>query len=403
MVKQNIGEELNNLIKPISVLYLSSYIPRKCGIATFTKDLTNAINMLNPSKIADIAALDNDISTSLHYPHEVKFRLYENENFDYKELAYRLKTGNNENNYDLISLQHEYGIYGKNDGEEILEFIDLMKKPIVTTLYTVLENPSANQEKILGIICNKSRFLVVMLSNAKNILVEKYGVDRNKIVVIHHGVPDFPKLEAETWKRKIKLSKYTIMSSINLISPSKGLEFAIQAVPGIVKKIPNFLYLIIGETHPVYLKKNNGNDVYRKKLKKLVKDLSIGKHVRFVNQYLSIKSLMNYVGASDFYITPYLDAQQAASGALAYGIGAGKVCISTPYLYAQEMLGKLRGILVPFKDSESVAEAVVRVMRDSKERELYETNSYLIGRTMTWNNVAHQYLHLFKYAINGYH
>ena len=242
-----------------------------------------------------------------------------------------------------------------------------------------------------------------MLSNAKNILVEKYGVDRNKIVVIHHGVPDFPKLEAETWKRKIKLSKYTIMSSINLISPSKGLEFAIQAVPGIVKKIPNFLYLIIGETHPVYLKKNNGNDVYRKKLKKLVKDLSIGKHVRFVNQYLSIKSLMNYVGASDFYITPYLDAQQAASGALAYGIGAGKVCISTPYLYAQEMLGKLRGILVPFKDSESVAEAVVRVMRDSKERELYETNSYLIGRTMTWNNVAHQYLHLFKYAINVYH
>jgi glycosyltransferase involved in cell wall biosynthesis len=193
------------------------------------------------------------------------------------------------------------------------------------------------------------------------------------------------------------------MSSINLISPSKGFEYAIEAIPKIVKQVPNFLYLIIGETHPVYLKENGGVDVYRNYLKKRVRELGIKKHVRFIKEYVSIKKLVKYIGASDYYITPYLEPQQAASGALAYAIGAGTVCISTPFLYAEEMLGKYRGVLVPFRNSEEIAESIIRIEKNPKERDLYENSAYEVGRTMTWYKVAHQYLHLFKYAVNGNH
>lgn len=400
MQNGEIAEDIEELIKPVSVLYVSSYIPRKCGLATYTKDLTNALNLLNPLRVSEIAAMDNEISEGLSYPHEVKFRLKENDGFDYKELAYRINT---DNNYDLISLQHEFGIFGENSGEAVLEFMDSIKKPIVTTLHTVLEEPTPDKEKILKLVAKKSKFLIVMLSQAKNILAERYGIKRDKIMVIHHGVPDFPRLDSMYWKRKMNLSRYTVMSSINLISPAKGIEYAVEAVPEIAKEIPNFLYLVIGETHPVYLKANRGVDVYRNQLKKRVKELGIEKHVRFVKEYLSLKKMIKYIGASDFYITPYLDPQQAASGALAYAIGAGKVCISSPYLYAEEMLGKYRGVIVPFRDNKEISESVVRIFNNPKEQELYQNNAYEVGRTMTWYNIAHQYLHLFKYAVNGSH
>ncbi len=392
---KNIDRELRELAKPVSVLYISSYIPRKCGLATFTKDLTNAINMLNPLKKAEIAALDSNITASIHYPNEVKFRIKENEISDYKELAYRINT---DKNYDLVSLQHEYGIYGENDGEAVLEFMSLVKKPIITTLHTVLVDPSEHKKYVLEKVCHMSEIVVVMLSCAKNILNKVYKVNRNKIVVINHGVPDFPRLESEYYKRRLKLSNYIVMSSINLISPAKGIEYAICAVPKIVSEIPNFLYLVIGETHPVYLKERGGIDEYRNYLKKLVRDLNIRKNVRFIGDYISLKKLIKYIGASDIYITPYIEPQQAASGALSYAIGAGKVCISTPYLFAKEKLGKFCGIIVPFKDSNKIAEAVIKVMKNERERKLYENNSYEVGRMMTWNNIAHQYLHLFKYV-----
>lgn len=395
--KESIDEELQSLVKPVSVLYISSYIPRKCGLATYTKDLTNAVNLLNPLKLGDIAAMDSDMTKSLNYPEEVTYRIYENEDFDYKELAYRLNTNNY---YDLVSVQHEYGIYGRNDGENLLEFFDMVKKPVVTTLHTVLENPSRHKKEILQKICERSKVLVVMLARAKNILAEVYGVSREKIVVIHHGVPDIPQLESEYWKKRLNLSRYTIMTSINLISPAKGIEYAVTAIPDIVKHIPNFLYMVIGETHPVYLMENGGVDVYRNKIRGIIKKLGIQKHVRFINEYISLKRLIRYIGASDFYITPYVDKQQAASGALAYAMGAGKVCVSTPYLYAKEMLGHLNGITIPFGNSAQIAKSIVRITKNPKEKNLYEKNAYEEGRTMTWSNVAHQYLHLFRYVIN---
>jgi glycosyltransferase involved in cell wall biosynthesis len=389
MSRHSVADDIARLTEPVSAYYVSTYIPKKCGLATFTKDLTNAINMLNPLCKAEIIAMHNN--GHLNYPEEVKYIINKKEYEEYKETAKKI----NDSNVDLVCLQHEFGIFGGDDGEYVVDFINLLKKPVMTTLHTVLENPTDRQKNILQKVCKTSQIIIVMLSAAKEILIKNYGVDENKIMVIHHGVPDFPRLEPNIWKRRVRRSKHLIMTSINLISPSRGLEYAIKSVPGIAEKHPHFLYLIVGETHPEYLKWCGGKDTYRKELKNLVKTLGVQKHVRFINKYLPLEKLVEYVGASDFYITPYIEKQQASSGALAYAIGAGKVCISSPYLYAKEMLGDGRGVLVPFKNSEEITQKICELVEDPEKKERYERRAYEIGRMMIWTNIAHQYFHLF--------
>lgn len=396
--KTNYAENLKRFNDPVDAIYVSTYIPRKCGIATFTKDLTNAINMINPLRLAKIAAMDNKMTESVVYPHEVEFRIRENDYEDYKGVAGYI----NEKIIDLVSIQHEFGIFGGTDGELILPFLDEIKKPVVATLHTVLEFPTSNQKRIIQKICQKAKAVVVMLDAASEILNKVYGVEKGKVVMIHHGVPDFPRLQLSKYKKKFGLSRRTVMTSINLITPSRGFEYAIEAVPKIVEKVPNFLYLIVGESHPVYLKGNNGKDPYREKLTKLVKKLKIEGHVRFINKYVSLTRLINYIGASDFYVTPYLNPEQIASGALAYAIGAGTACISTPYRYAKEMLCDGRGVIVPFRNSEAISDVLIRLFEDSEEKETIEAKVYEIGRTMTWINIAHQYYHVFKFVTNGH-
>ncbi len=375
----------------VRAIYISSYIPRKCGIATFTKDLTNAINNLNPKGLAEIMVLNDNGND---YPWEAKFRIDQN-NFDtYVSAADYI----NQSSAELISLQHEFGLFGGESGEYIVPFIELIKKPLITTLHTVPSTPTPKQKEIIKAIAKKSEAVVVMVDSIAQRLVDLYGVDREKVVVIPHGVPDIPFGPTGHFKKQLHLEKKFVLSSINLVSENKGLEYILEAVPQIIKEVPNFVYLVIGETHPVVKRKYG--EKYREKLEKLCADLRIKKHVQFINRYLSLDELTNYLRASDVYVTPYLDPEQAASGTLAYAVGAGKACISTPYIYASELLSEGRGMLVPFRNSEQIARAAIKLFKNASFKENIERNSYTHGRTMTWPSVALQYLDLFKLVIN---
>jgi glycosyltransferase involved in cell wall biosynthesis len=393
----SLQNNLTSLARPVRVVYVSSYIPRKCGIATFTKDLTTAINLLNPLALAEIAAMDNTLTKDvIVYPHEVRFRIFDQKKADYIRVATAI---NKDPTIDVVCLQHEFGIYGGHEGRLVLEFLKKLRKPVVVTLHSVVENPSPRSRAVLASVCRKASAVVVMLASSREALVAHYGVSQEKIVVIHHGVPDFPRLDISAWKKRLSLDDRVVATSINLLSEHKGIEHVVGAIGDIIRKVPNFLYLIIGETHPMVLAYEGGKDVYREKLYQLVGDLGIGKHVRFIQRYIPIEELVAYIGASDFYITPYQDPNQAASGGLAYAIGAGKLCMSTPYLYAKEMLNSTRGILVPFKDSKAIAEAVIRMVVHPKKKAYFEKNAYEIGRTMTWINIGHQYYHLFHNVL----
>jgi len=374
----------------VRAIYVASYIPRKCGIATFTKDLTNAINTLNPRGLAEIMALNND---GYDYPWEVKYRINQDDLRTYIGASDYI----NESSAEIVCLQHEFGLFGGKDGEYAISFLERIKKPTVTTFHTVKDNPTPTQKEIIKRISSLSSAVIVMIESIADRLVNTYQVNKKKIVFIPHGVPDVPFGATEYFKRQQKLKGKFVLGSINLLSENKGIEFAIEAVPEIVKKIPNFVYLVIGETHPV-VKAKKGEE-YRKKIEKLVRKLKIGKHVKFINTYLPLEELVNYLRALDIYITPYLDPGQVASGTLSYAVGAGKACISTPYIYAQEVLDQDRGVLVPFRDSQSIAESIIKIHSDQKFKNQIERKAYDYGRIMTWPSVGLQYLDLFRLIL----
>lgn len=396
-LKNKIGEKLSEQRPEARAIYVSSYIPRKCGIATFTKDLTNAVNALNPYALAEILAVTDPTAPNgtYDYPWEVKYRINQEDVTNYISAADYI----NSSSAEIVCLQHEFGLYGGQDGEYILEFLKRIKKKVVTTLHTTMEHPKENQKRIIREIFKYSSAVVVMIDPVVKRLETVYDVDTRGLAVIHHGVPDIPFGGTEHFKEVTKLSGRTVMSAINLISANKGLEYAIKAVPDIVKKVPDFLFLIIGETHPVVKKKEG--EKYRESLQALVKKLKVDKHVRFINRYLSLEELIDYLRASDYYVTPYLDPEQIASGTLSYAVGAGKVCISTPYLYAKEVLNDNRGIIVPFKDSKSIAKAVLKASSDTKIKESLEREAYKYGRVMTWSSVALAYLDLFNLVLKS--
>src|SRR3989338_5744812 len=237
---QSLQGELTSLARPVRVVYVSSYIPRKCGIATFTKDLTNAINLLNPLALAEIAAMDNTLTKdSITYPHEVRFRIFDQKKADYLRVAAAI---NKDPTIDLVCLQHEFGIYGGPEGRLILELLTRLHKPIIVTLHTVSEHPSKSCREVLIAVCKKARAVVVMLTSSAHTLTKHYGVSKGKIAVIHHGVPDFPRLDIAKWKRQLSFTDRTIAASINLMSDYKGNEYVIRAIPDIIRVVPNFLY-----------------------------------------------------------------------------------------------------------------------------------------------------------------
>ena len=379
--------------KSVNAVYISSYVPRKCGIATFTRDLTSAINLINPDSIASIAAMTR-LKEGIKYPPEVKFKISQNNLESYLKAAEKI----NKSKIEIVSLQHEFGLFGGPYGSYILEFIKNLKKPLVITTHTVPDNPEKDYGLMLKEIIKYPQKIIVMMPESLIKLVKKYNCPAEKIEIIPHGVPDIPLEPTHKHKRKKLLQDRFILGNINLLSESKGLEYTLQAIAKVKSKIPNVLYLIIGQTHPVVLKEVG--ERYRNSLKEMIKDLDIEDNVRFINKYITLEELVDWLKVIDIYITPYLDPQQSASGALAYAIGAGKVCISTPYLYAKEVLAESRGILVPFRNSGAIASAIMQIYENPEKKAAIEKKSYQYGRFMTWSNVALHHLDLFNKVLD---
>jgi glycosyltransferase involved in cell wall biosynthesis len=381
-----------NKRKPIRVIYVSTYIPQKCGIATFTKDVTSAINLLNPHALAEIIPIVKD-GEDFCFPWEVKYKIIQTELDSYLRAADYI----NNSSCDLVLIEHEFGIFGGKCGEYLLPFLVNIKKPKIMTCHTIIDNPNNEWGRTFQKLTKKVDAFSVMSNDSFKKLVDLYGVDKKAIAVIPHGTPDLKYSSTDIYKKKKKLVDRIILGNINLLSENKGIDYTVEAVAEIAKKYPQVLYLIIGQTHPNILKTEG--EKYRNKLKQKINKLGIQKNIKFVNRYISLEELVEYLKVIDFYVTPYLDPQQSCSGALAYAVGAGKSCISTEYLYAKEILANGRGVLVPFRNSQAIADAVINLLENDKKRNKIQEKAYKYGRFMTWPSVALNYLDFFSETI----
>ncbi|WP_265446744.1 glycosyltransferase family 4 protein [Acetivibrio straminisolvens] len=369
-----------------NIAFLSTYPPRGCGLATFTNDLVRELdkieNIPNPKVIA---VSDNDYG----YSKRVIMELRQHDRESYTKIAEEI----NNSDIGILVIEHEYGIFGGEFGEYILDLVDNIQIPFILTLHTVLPRPLEKQKKILQVLGEKSAKVVTMAKNTIPILEEVYGIDAAKIEVIHHGVP-YKELESrEELKKKFGLSNRSVISTFGLLSPGKGLEYGIEAIAKVAKKYKDIVYLILGQTHPCV--KREYGEVYREKLLQMVEQLGIKEHVWFVDKYLTRDEIMYYLKLSDIYMTPYLGKDQAVSGTLAYAVGYGRVIISTPYSYAQEMLAEGRGLLAEFRDSDSLAKHIQYVLENPEAKKEMEMRTLSLGRTMMWENVANSYSKVF--------
>ncbi|HOJ93375.1 MAG TPA: glycosyltransferase family 4 protein [Dictyoglomaceae bacterium] len=378
--------------KPGTVAFLSTYPPEECGIATFTYDLVNAIDQYFPYFKTRIIAMEES-DKEYEFDDKVIFKIKDSEPEDYILIAKCV----NESNIDIINIQHEFGIFGGKEGEYLELFLNNVEKPVVTTLHTVLPQPEEGQKKMIQKIAQKSEKLVALSNTAVQFLNNSYRVPEKKITVIHHGVPVYDSLSKKEAKLKFGLSDKIVVSTFGLINPGKGIEYVIEAVSLLVERYPNIIYLILGKTHPK-AKKFYGEE-YRERLMKQVKDLNIENNVVFVNKYLTKEELLEYLTATDIYITPYLNRDQICSGTLAYAMGLGKAVISTPYLYAEEMLRDRRGILVEFRNSKAIFKAIDKILKDPEFMKTLEKNALNFGKQMRWPYVAFKYVDLFKSLI----
>ncbi len=384
-----VNQMLDTQQSRVRTIFVSSYVPRKCGIATFTRDLVGALNDLNSESTAEIIAI-NAGEQELDYPWTVKYRIFQ-ENLDsyYKAAEYV-----NQSSADIICVQHEYGLYGGELGEHLFNFLRNVNKPIVITFHTILAKPDEKHEIILKRLSDLATYVVAMIPDAKERLEKDYGIDRNKVVVIHHGVSSYERSNMikipTNWK-----NRPTILLS-GLISKNKGIECVIEALPKIKKKFPDINFIIAGQTHPEILKQEG--ERYRESLMQLADRLDVIDNISLVNKYLPLQELLDYYELCDIYITPHLDPEQITSGTLAYALGMGKACISTPYPYAKEMLSGSRGILVDYRNSNQIARGVLKILENSDLRKKMEYESYFLGQKMRWPRVAERYLNLFRYV-----
>lgn len=372
---------MNTERQNLTIGFLSTYPPRECGIATFTQDLVQALKRSRRFKIEVAAVSDRPYD----YGEDVAFQLPQQDRESYEEAARRI----NRSGVQLLVVEHEYGIYGGECGEYLLELFSRIEKPVVSTFHTVLPEPDQKQKAILRTLCEKSAAVVTMASNSAAVLRGVYGADPDKIRVIPHGVPEFDLPPREQLKREAHLEGRTVVSTFGLISPGKGLEYGIEAIAEAARKHPDIFYLILGRTHPVV--KREFGEAYRRSLEKLVADRGLQKNVGFVDRYLTKEELARYLKLSDIYMTPYLGRDQAVSGTLAYAVGYGRAVVSTPYLYAQEVLADGRGMLAEFRDAGSLAGCIGYLAEHPEEKARMEQKAARYGKAMTWPRVAEQY------------
>ncbi|HOJ52560.1 MAG TPA: glycosyltransferase family 4 protein [Syntrophales bacterium] len=379
---------------PRKVAFVGNFIPRQCGIATFTSDLLSAVAEENVDGEC-WAVVMNDIPEGYPYPSPVKFEIRDRLLEDYNLAADFLNT----NRVDVVCLQHEYGIFGGENGSYVLDLISNLRMPLVTTLHTVLKNPNPGQLNVLRRIAHLSDRLVVMSQKAIEILVQVYGVPREKIILIHHGIPDVPFVDPNYYKDQYGVEGRKVILTFGLLSPGKGIETMIEALPQVIHKHPDVVYIVLGATHP-HVRRLYG-EAYRLSLQQRARDLGVGDHLIFHNRFVELKELCEYLGAADIYVTPYLNQEQITSGTLAYALGNGKATVSTPYWYAEEMLAEGRGILTPFRDVKALAEAINYLLDHEAERHAMRKRAYTFTREMVWKEVARRYLETFEEVIRG--
>ncbi|VGO18137.1 Phosphatidyl-myo-inositol mannosyltransferase [Pontiella sulfatireligans] len=385
-MKKNSSSTINR------VAFVGNYLPRKCGIATFTTDLCEAVATAYADTITCLALPVNDTETGYSYPPRVRFELSEKDIESYRRAADFL----NINNVDVVCLQHEYGIYGGAAGSHILTLLRELRMPVVTTLHTILEKPLPEQLQVLKEVAALSDRLVTMSRRGVEFLKDIYGVPPEKIDFIHHGVPDVPFADPNFHKDLFGVEGKKVLLSFGLLSASKGIETVISALPAIVARHPEVVYIVVGATHPNVLK--NEGEQYRLSLQRLAQKLGVAGNVIFHNSFVTIEELIEFINAADIYITPYLNAAQITSGTLAYTIGAGKAVVSTPYWHAEELLADGRGALFPFRDSAALAEQVLDLLDHESKRHAMRKKAYLFGREMIWPKVAQQYMESFEQA-----
>jgi glycosyltransferase involved in cell wall biosynthesis len=379
----------HSIIKRIA--FIGNYLPRQCGIATFTTDLCESIAE-EYKGTACIALPVNDIEAGYEYPARVRFELTEKDIESYRRAADFL----NINNVDMVSLQHEYGIFGGKAGSYILTLLRELRMPVVTTLHTILRDPNPDQRRVLEEIVSLSDRVVVMSERGAEFLQTIYHVPEEKIDLIPHGIPDVPFVDPSFNKDLFGVEGKSVLLSFGLLSANKGIENVIAALPIILSKYPNVVYMIVGATHPHVIQ--NEGETYRLSLQRLAHEKGVEGNVIFYNRFVSLEELVQFISAADIYITPYLDAAQITSGTLAYTLGAGKAIISTPYWYAEEMLAEERGALVPFSDPQALAGQVMDLLGNESKRHAMRKRAYLFGRDMIWPQVARRYMKTFERA-----
>jgi glycosyltransferase involved in cell wall biosynthesis len=373
---------------PSRIAVIGNYLPRQCGIATFTTDLCSAIAAEYGT--AQLLALPvNDIEEGYDYPARVRWSLDQNEVASYEEAARFL----NFNNIDMVCLQHEYGIFGGPAGSHILDLLRGLKMPVVTTLHTVLREPNPNQLMVMEQIAELSDRLIVMSQLSAQFLQEIFKVPESKIDMVPHGVPDLPFLDPNFYKDRFGVEGKAVLLTFGLLSPNKGIENVIEALPQILSKHKNVVYIVAGATHPHILRREG--DKYREHLQALAKEVGVEANVIFHNRFVSPEEMVEFIGAADIYITPYRHEAQVVSGTLAYALGAGKAIISTPYWHAIELLDDRRGALVPFQNPGAIAQKTVELLDTPAIRHAMRKRGYLFAREMIWKRVAQGYMESF--------
>jgi glycosyltransferase involved in cell wall biosynthesis len=371
------------------IAFVGDYLPRKCGIATFTSDLLTSVAAAHPQSQC-LAVAVTDIKGGYGYPEVVRFEIEEQDLPSYLRAADFL----NISNVDIVCLQHEFGIFGGPAGGHILALLRELRMPIITTLHTVLREPKIEQRRVMQELISLSTRLVVMVERGRQMLQEIYQALPSKIDLIPHGIPDVGFVDPTYFKDQFGVEGKVVLLTFGLLSPNKGIEFVLNALPEILAEFPEVVYIVLGATHPNELLEHG--EAYRLSLEILAKKNKLEKNVIFYNRFVDLENLKEFIGAADLYITPYLNEAQITSGTLAYTFGAGKAVVSTPYWHATELLAGDQGVLVPFANAAVIAREVIALLRDDPRRHAMRKNAYRLGREMVWSNVAQMYMRSFE-------
>ncbi len=374
---------------PRKVAFISSYRPRQCGIATFTAGLIDSLHVAGGQEFEPVV-IAMESGSQLRYDKPVKLRIRKDIKHDYVSAAEYI----NFSRVDVVCIQHEFGLFGGEGGSYLNLLVKRLKKPVITTLHTVLEKPPREYFDSAIELCEASNEVVVMNKRGVKMLEDIYGVSHRKIRLIPHGIPDLPFADSTYYKRKLSIEKHKTILTFGLLSENKGIDLMLNALPTIVRAHPEVLYIVLGATHPEVLR--HEGESYKLKLERIVMELGLERNVVFHNRFVGSEELFAFLGAADVYVTPYSNKEQLTSGTLAFAVGAGKAVVSTPYWAAQELLAQGRGKLVRFADPEHLADSIVEILSNNALFHSMRKLAYEYGRSMTWSKVGQAYWHLFE-------